>query len=81
SCHTLAYTASRPERSLYTDFGNDAIPVQRNSALRANRDPRHFDNGLCDTAAKLRCPEPAQCCGYLRTPGLRNVAIKESFMH
>lgn len=81
SCHTLSDTASRPERSLFTDFGYDAIAVPRNRALRANRDPRHFDNGLCDTAAKLRWPEPAQWCGYLRTPGLRNVAIKESFMH
>ncbi|KVN07959.1 MULTISPECIES: cytochrome c peroxidase [unclassified Burkholderia] len=81
SCHTLSDTASRPERSLFTDFGYDAIAVPRNRALPANRDPRHFDNGLCDTAAKLRWPEPTQWCGYLRTPGLRNVAVKESFMH
>ncbi|MCS6508544.1 cytochrome-c peroxidase [Burkholderia thailandensis] len=81
SCHTLSDTASRPERSLFTDFGYDAIAVPRNRALPANRDPRHFDNGLCDTAAKLRWPEPTQWCAYLRTPGLRNVAIKESFMH
>ncbi|AJX36256.1 cytochrome-c peroxidase [Burkholderia oklahomensis] len=81
SCHTLSDTASRPERSLFTDFGYDAIAVPRNRALPANRDPRRFDNGLCDTAAKLRWPEPTQWCGYLRTPGLRNVAVKESFMH
>nr|WP_231747161.1 cytochrome c peroxidase [Burkholderia sp. BDU5] len=81
SCHTLSDTASRPERSLFTDFGYDAIAVPRNRALPANRDPRRFDNGLCDTVAKLRWPEPTQWCGYLRTPGLRNVAIKESFMH
>ncbi|MET5012865.1 cytochrome-c methylamine utilization protein, partial [Burkholderia pseudomallei] len=60
SCHTLSDTASRPERSLFTDVGYDAIAVPRNRALRANRDPRHVDNGLCDTAAKLRWPEPAQ---------------------
>ncbi|WP_226383329.1 cytochrome-c peroxidase [Burkholderia mayonis] len=81
SCHTLSDTASRPERSLFTDFGYDAIAAPRNRALPANRDPRRFDNGLCDTAAKLRWPEPTQWCGYLRTPGLRNVAIKASFMH
>lgn len=81
SCHTLSDTSSRPERSLFTDFGYDAIAVPRNRALPANRDPRHFDNGLCDTARRLRWPEPDQWCGYLRTPGLRNVAVKQTFMH
>ncbi len=81
SCHALSDTASRPERSLFTDFGYDAIAVPRNYALPANRDPRHFDNGLCETAKQLRWPDPTQWCGYLRTPGLRNVAIKETFMH
>ncbi|WP_323118026.1 cytochrome-c peroxidase [Burkholderia alba] len=81
SCHALSDTASRPERSLFTDFGYDAIAVPRNRALPANRDPRHFDNGLCDTATRLRWPEPAQWCGYLRTPGLRNVALRQTFMH
>ncbi len=81
SCHTLSDTSSRPERSLFTDFGYDAIAVPRNRALPANRDPRHFDNGLCDTARRLRWPEPGQWCGYLRTPSLRNVALKQTFMH
>lgn len=81
TCHTLSDTSSRPERSLFTDFGYDAIAVPRNRALPANRDPRHFDNGLCDTARRLRWPEPTQWCGYLRTPGLRNVAVKQTFMH
>ncbi|MET3177894.1 UNVERIFIED_ORG: cytochrome c peroxidase [Variovorax guangxiensis] len=81
SCHTLSDTASRPERSLFTDFGYDAIAVPRNRSLPANRDPRRFDNGLCRTAAQLRWPEPNQWCGYFRTPGLRNVAVRQSFMH
>ncbi|WP_415270651.1 cytochrome-c peroxidase [Burkholderia multivorans] len=81
SCHTLSDTSSRPERSLFTDFGYDAIAVPRNRALPANRDPRHFDNGLCDTARRLHWPEPTQWCSYLRTPGLRNVAVKQTFMH
>jgi len=81
SCHTLSDTASRPERSLFTDFGYDAIAVPRNLALPANRDARRFDNGLCRTAARLRWPEPNQWCGYFRTPGLRNVAVRQSFMH
>lgn len=81
SCHTLSDTASRPERSLFTDFGYDAIAVPRNRALSANRDPKYFDTGLCQTARKLRWPGPDQWCGYLRTPGLRNVAVRRSFMH
>ncbi|MFS2053482.1 cytochrome-c peroxidase, partial [Variovorax sp. CT11-76] len=81
SCHTLSDTASRPERSLFTDFGYDAIAVPRNLALPANRDARHFDNGLCRTASQLRWPDPGQWCGYFRTPGLRNVAVRQSFMH
>lgn len=81
TCHTLSDTASRPERSLFTDFGYDAIAVPRNRALAANRDPKRFDNGLCDTARRLRWPEPEQWCGYIRTPGLRNVAVRQSFMH
>ena len=81
SCHTLSDTARRPERSLFTDFGYDAIAVPRNLALPANRDARRFDNGLCRTAARLRWPEPNQWCGYFRTPGLRNVAVRQSFMH
>ncbi|MBN8757357.1 MULTISPECIES: cytochrome-c peroxidase [Variovorax] len=81
SCHTLSDTSSRPERSLFTDFGYDAIAVPRNLSLPANRDPRRFDNGLCRTAAQLRWPEPDQWCGYFRTPGLRNVAVRQSFMH
>lgn len=81
SCHTVSETASRPERSLFTDFGYEALAAPRNKALATNRDPRHFDNGLCETAKKLNWPEPEQWCGYVRTPGLRNVAIRQSFMH
>ncbi|MDD0813145.1 cytochrome c peroxidase [Curvibacter sp. HBC28] len=81
SCHALSDTASRPERSLFTDFGYDAIAVPRNRALAANRQPGHFDHGLCATAQALRWPEPEQWCAYLRTPGLRNVALRQSFMH
>nr|WP_240933140.1 cytochrome c peroxidase [Diaphorobacter sp. HDW4B] len=81
SCHTVSETAARPERSLFTDFGYEALATPRNKALAVNRDPRHFDNGLCETAKTLKWPEPDQWCGYVRTPGLRNVAIRQSFMH
>lgn len=81
SCHAVSETASRPERSLFTDFGYEALAAPRNKRLTENRNPRHFDHGLCQTARKLQWPEPEQWCGYVRTPGLRNVAIRQSFMH
>lgn len=81
SCHTVVETSTRPERSLFTDFGYEALAAPRNQQLAPNRNPRHFDHGLCETARQLQWDEPGQWCGYTRTPGLRNVAIRQSFMH
>ena len=77
----MSETASRPERSLFTDYGYEALAAPRNKALAANRNTKYFDNALCDTARKLKWPEPEQWCGYVRTPSLRNAAIRQSFMH
>ncbi|MGE8319306.1 MAG: cytochrome-c peroxidase [Comamonas sp.] len=81
SCHTVVETSTRPERSLFTDFGYEALAAPRNRRLAPNRDPRHFDHGLCETARQLRWDDPEQWCGYTRTPGLRNVAVRQSYMH
>lgn len=81
SCHKFNDTSSNPARSLFTDFGYDAIGVPRNRALPANRAAGHFDLGLCATAARKGWPDSGQWCGYFRTPSLRNVALRESFMH
>lgn len=81
SCHKFNETSTNPARSLFTDFGYDAIGVPRNPAIPANRDPRHLDEGLCATAAAKGWPDPGQWCGYFRTPGLRNVAARERYMH
>ena len=81
SCHAVSDTASKPERSLFTDFGYDAIAVPRNRSLPANQNPRYFDNGLCQTAGELNWPKPDQWCGYWRTPSLRNVAVRQRLMH
>lgn len=81
SCHKFNETSSNPARSLFTDFGYDAIAVPRNRAIPANRDPRHFDGGLCATAAAKGWPDGGQWCGYFRTPSLRNVAARERYMH
>jgi cytochrome c peroxidase len=81
SCHKFNETSSNPARSLFTDFGFDAIGVPRNRAIPATRDARYFDTGLCATAAAKGWPDQGQWCGYFRTPSLRNVAVRERFMH
>jgi cytochrome c peroxidase len=81
SCHKFNETSSNPARSMFTDYGFDAIGVPRNRALPATRDARYFDTGLCATAAAKGWPDSGQWCGYFRTPSLRNVAVRERFMH
>ena len=81
SCHRFNETSNNPARSMFTDYGYDAIAVPRNGAIPANRDPRHIDEGLCATAAAKGWPDSAQWCGYFRTPSLRNVAARERYMH
>jgi cytochrome c peroxidase len=81
SCHKFNETSTNPARSLFTDFGYDAVAVPRNRAIPANRDPRHFDEGLCATGAAKGWPDASQWCGYFRTPSLRNVAVRARYMH
>ena len=81
SCHKFNETSTNPARSLFTDFGYDAIGVPRNRLLPANRDPRRFDLGLCETGRAKGWPDGGQWCGYFRTPSLRNVAARERYMH
>jgi cytochrome c peroxidase len=81
SCHKFNETSTNPARSLFTDFGFDAAGLPRNGAIPANRDPKYFDTGLCATAAARGWPDSGQYCGYFRTPSLRNVAVRERFMH
>ncbi|MEH3087997.1 MAG: cytochrome B6 [Xylophilus ampelinus] len=81
SCHTVTATSSNPARSLFTDFGYEALGVPRNRRLPANARPDAFDLGLCRTAAARGWPDSAAWCGYFRTPSLRNVAVRRRFMH
>ena len=80
-CHKLNDTLPSPERSLFTNYAFDSVGVPRNGKLAVNRDARHFDLGLCQRPApKFRSDSP-EFCGSFRTPSLRNVALRESFMH
>lgn len=81
SCHSMNPTSNRPERSLFTDFGYEALAVPRNRKLAANADAESFDLGLCKTAAQRHWPGSESWCGYFRTPSLRSVAVRSRFMH
>jgi cytochrome c peroxidase len=80
-CHQVYERSKRTDRSLFTDFGYDAVAVPRNRAIPANADPSYSDVGLCERKS-TRVPSAAtQWCGFFRTPSLRNVAVRERFMH
>lgn len=81
SCHKFNETSANPARSLFTDFSYDAIAAPRNNRIPANRRPGHYDRGLCDTAVKLQWQDPEQWCAYFKTPSLRNVAVRDNYMH
>lgn len=81
SCHVFNPTSSNGTRSLFTDFGYDAVAAPRNRAVHAHRDPAHFDLGACETAARNGWPDATQWCGYFKTPSLRNVAARQRLMH
>ena len=81
SCHSVSQTSSNPARSLFTDFGYEALGVPRNKRLPSTVSASAFDLGLCKTGEARGWPEADAWCGYFRTPGLRNVAVRTRFMH
>lgn len=78
ACHTDTATDGRP--ALFTNFGYAATGVPRNAAIPANADPAYFDLGLCGPQRADLAGHGA-LCGLFRTPGLRNVAVKQAFFH
>src|SRR5262245_31505053 len=65
---------------LFTDYTFAAIGVPRNPEIPANRDPAHYDLGLCGRPDHP-LPASAGYCGMFKTPTLRNVAIRRVFFH
>jgi cytochrome c peroxidase len=78
ACHPDTDTQGRPP--LFTDFGYAALGVPRNSAIPANADAAFFDLGLCGPLRRDLAADPA-ACGLFRTPGLRNVGVKQRYFH
>jgi len=80
-CHKLNDRSPDPTRSLFTDYEFDAVGAPRNRALPATVDPDYFDLGLCERADGDYKERTAEFCGKFRTPSLRNVAVRQRFMH
>jgi cytochrome c peroxidase len=80
ACHAANQSDPDPTQSLFTDFTYDNLGVPRNSAIPANADPTFFDLGLGGPKRALPNGDPA-FNGAFKVPTLRNVALKEAFMH
>jgi cytochrome c peroxidase len=81
SCHMMYERSNRPESSLFTNYSYDAVGVPRNRAIAANADAKRYDLGLCERTQKKVPSSDEKWCGSFRIPSLRNVAVRQRFMH
>ncbi len=81
SCHFMTVKLPNPERSLFSNFGYEAVAPPRNRRLPVNADSSAFDLGLCERKVPGASDDPGRFCASFRTPSLRNVALRPSFMH
>jgi cytochrome c peroxidase len=85
ACHAGEATSKNPSDWLFTDFTYDNIGVPRNDQIPDNRDPKHFDLGLCKRAGiETVVPKgtaPEDLCGAFKVPTLRNIAKTAPYMH
>jgi cytochrome c peroxidase len=65
---------------LFTDHEYEALGAPRNADLSDNRDPGHFDLGVCGPQ-RTDLAGQTQYCGMFKTPSLRNVATRHAFFH
>jgi cytochrome c peroxidase len=77
NCHKLEDKSADPARSIFTDFGFDAVGAPRNPRLHARDD----DLGVCERTDTTNPSNDSQYCASFRTPSLRNVAVRKGFMH
>jgi cytochrome c peroxidase len=80
-CHLMYEHSNRPESSLFTTYEHEVVGVPRNRQIAANADAKRYDLGLCERTQKKVPSSDARWCGAFRTPSLRNVAVRERFMH
>jgi len=77
-CHLFNDAVRDPVSSMFTDYGYDAVAVPRNDKVRPSGKP---DLGLCERTDQAVPSNDAGSCLYFRTPSLRNVAVRASYMH
>jgi cytochrome c peroxidase len=80
-CHLMYEHSNRPESSLFTTYAYDAVGVPRNRAVPANSDGKRYDLGLCERKQEKVPSSDPKWCGSFRIPSLRNVAVRQRFMH
>lgn len=81
SCHKMDHRSPRPERSLFTDYGYDAVAPPRNRNAAPTAGAPSFDLGLCERKGTRWHIDDDRFCGTFRTPSLRNAALRTSYMH
>jgi cytochrome c peroxidase len=87
SCHKLNDKIPQPARSLFTDYGYEVVAVPRNRRLSRDaqaaptKAARASDLGLCERRDPPQLHDETRFCGAFRTPSLRNVALRSSYMH
>jgi cytochrome c peroxidase len=81
SCHRFNPTSPDPKRSLFTDFGYETVAIPRNPHISANDNKDYFDLGLCERQDPRTHTDEERFCGSFRTPSLRNVAVRDAYMH
>ncbi len=88
-CHLMNPASKDPLDSPFSEFTYYATGIPRNSTIAQNRDPSFYDLGLCgpnrDTLV-LPATAPAGAsvedfCGKFRMTTLRNVSLRQAFMH
>ena len=82
NCAACHFTGAGLQGSsgLFTDYSYEAIGVPRNPDIPLNKDPTHYDVGLCGRPDHA-LPGGKQYCGMFKTPTLRNVATRKVFFH
>ena len=80
-CHKLDDGVKDPARSLFTDYGFEVVGVPRNRLALPEARRRRRTSGLCKRVGAARTADEPRFCGAFRTPSLRNVAARTSFMH
>ncbi|HTI04096.1 MAG TPA: cytochrome c peroxidase, partial [Gemmatimonadales bacterium] len=80
ACHIDKPSRDGVFPAAFTDYQFEALGVPRNRALAQNRDPHHFDLGLCGPV-RADYRNQKNYCGLFKTPTLRNVATRQVFFH